>query len=103
MGSLCRRLRGEQDSESMFDADAFLRVEEYVVAAQAEVAPKVAQRAELVGIPEVAELLGVKRETVDKWRRRGRLPEPGWVVGGSPVWEAGEIRAWAKTTGRAAA
>ncbi|HEX7276278.1 MAG TPA: ParB/RepB/Spo0J family partition protein [Acidimicrobiales bacterium] len=103
MASICRRLRGEQDSESMFDADAFLRVEEYVVAAQAEVAPKVAERVALVGIPEVAEMLGVKRETVDKWRRRGVLPVPGWVVGGSPVWEAGVIVAWAVATGRAAA
>ena len=49
MGSLCRRLRGEQDSESMFDADAFLQVEQYVVEALADVAPKVAARVESSG------------------------------------------------------
>lgn len=29
-----------------------------------------------LGIREVAELLGVSRDTVDEWTKRGRLPQP---------------------------
>lgn len=53
-----------------------------------------------VGIIEIAERLGVKRQTVDTWRLRGLLPEPRWTVGGRPCWDWTDIEAWAKETGR---
>lgn len=53
-----------------------------------------------VGIAEIAEMLGVSRNTVDQWRHRGDLPGPRWTVGGRPAWEADTIRQWAETTGR---
>ena len=56
---------------------------------------------EPVGLLEIAERLGVARSTVDKWRIRGLLPEPRWVVGGRPAWPWTEIRTWAEETGRA--
>lgn len=55
---------------------------------------------EPVGIPEIAERLGVKRPTVDQWRWRGLLPEPDYTIGGRPAWEWDTIRAWAETTNR---
>lgn len=53
-----------------------------------------------VGIPEIAQRLGVKRPTVDVWRTRGLLPEPRWTVGGRPAWEWADVEAWAKGSGR---
>jgi predicted DNA-binding transcriptional regulator AlpA len=54
-----------------------------------------------VGIPEVAEKLGVKRATVDQWIQRGLLPEPDWTVGGRPAWNWPTVWRWAEETGRA--
>lgn len=53
-----------------------------------------------VGIPEIAERLGVKRATVDQWRLRGLLPDPKWTVGGRPAWDWTDVEKWAKETGR---
>lgn len=67
---------------------------------------------ELIGIIDVARLLGVKRQTVDLWRvrdRRGRtvaepLPEPlvpnERCTSTCPLWSRSEILAWAKASGR---
>jgi hypothetical protein len=54
----------------------------------------------VVGIPEIAVWLRVKRSTVDVWRARGRLPEPLGVVGGGPVWDRSVVWDWARRTGR---
>lgn len=53
-----------------------------------------------VGIPEIADRLNVKRETVDMWRYRGLLPDPKWVVGGRPAWDWKDVELWARETGR---
>lgn len=50
-----------------------------------------------VGIPEIATLFGVARNTVDQWRsgRRGNgFPDPDFTVGGRPAWRWGTIRGW---------
>lgn len=47
-----------------------------------------------VGIAEIAERLGVRRQTVDMWRYRGVLPSPRWSVGGRPAWELADVVAW---------
>jgi predicted DNA-binding transcriptional regulator AlpA len=39
-----------------------------------------------VGITEIAAMLNVQRPTVDRWRTRGLLPAPDWIVGGRPAW-----------------
>ena len=56
---------------------------------------------EPVGIVEIADRLGVQRQTVDQWRQRRLLPEPRWTVGGRPAWSWPEIERWAQATGRA--
>jgi len=57
-------------------------------------------RADPVGIVEIAERLDVVRDTVDKWRERGLLPDADYTVGGRPAWEWSTIEAWAVETGR---
>lgn len=57
---------------------------------------------EPVGLPEIADRLGVKRQTADVWRHRGVLPEAEWTVGGRPAWNWSTIETWARETGRIA-
>ena len=54
----------------------------------------------LLGLMEIADLLGVQHETCHRWRFRGIMPEPDWTVSGTPVWERATITAWARETGR---
>lgn len=54
----------------------------------------------LLGPCEVADLLGVERNTVDVWSHRGILPEPWAVISGTKLWPRHEIVAWAQRTGR---
>lgn len=56
--------------------------------------------ADPVGVDDIAERLGVKRQTVSMWRWRGLLPEPTWTVSGLPCWDWPEIERWARDTGR---
>jgi hypothetical protein len=58
-------------------------------------------KCEPVGSVEIAERLGVKRNTVDHWRLRATgFPEPRWTVGGRPAWDWEDIATWARETGR---
>lgn len=53
-----------------------------------------------VGIKEIAERLGVKRTTVDRWLQRKLMPPPTWQIGGRPAWEWDDVEQWAIRTGR---
>lgn len=54
-----------------------------------------------VGIPEIADRLGVTRDAVNQWRKRNLgFPAPAWTVGGRPCWAWQDVHQWAKTTGR---
>lgn len=55
----------------------------------------------IVGLIEIAPLCGVKRQTVDKWRWAGKLPEPDLTISNRPLWFRETIEAWANS--RAAA
>ena len=55
---------------------------------------------EIIGIKEIAELLGVVRGTVDAWRWRGVLVEPDGAASGRPLWHRDTILEWARQTGR---
>jgi predicted DNA-binding transcriptional regulator AlpA len=57
-------------------------------------------RVELVGMAEIAELLGVELETVHTWRHRGVLPEPFTLVSDRPAWRLEVVLGWAESTGR---
>jgi hypothetical protein len=65
--------------------------------------------ADLVGIAEIAEQLGVAPRTVSMWRyRHQRTPRPPWqpfpephtTISGHPCWQWKDVEAWAKVTGR---
>lgn len=54
-----------------------------------------------VGLVEIAQRLGVQRQTAVAWRVRKLLPDPRWTVSGAPAWDWQEdIEPWAKETGR---
>ena len=53
-----------------------------------------------VGLSEIADRLGVARQTAKQWRLRGVLPEPKWTVSGSPAWDWVDVQRWARKTGR---
>jgi ParB family chromosome partitioning protein len=100
--ALTNKLYAQQQSEPMFDPASFMQVEEFVADACATVAANstVDEVNDPVGTREIAELLKVKAPTVEMWRHRGLLPEPRWVISGTPIWEATEIEQWARATGR---
>ena len=49
---------------------------------------------------EIAERLGVSKQTVARWRRRGLLPEPDFHAGDKPAWDWHGVEEWAQATGR---
>jgi hypothetical protein len=54
-----------------------------------------------VGLKEIADRLGVPRQTPKTWHARGVLPDPGpGQVSGAPWWPWERIREWAIETGR---
>lgn len=61
---------------------------------------------DIIGAEDIAAMLGVQLQTVHRWRTRGRemgegaLPEPEWVIGGTPIWQRGTIVRWARQSGR---
>lgn len=115
-GALCDRLMLEQQQEGFFDPDSFMRAEEYAADAQ-EVAAASGPKAELmrlrarlaeleergtdlVGVQEIADMLGVQVRTVHMWQHRGRMPARDATVSGLPAWYRETVRAWARETGR---
>lgn len=56
---------------------------------------------DLVGISEVAEMLGVTRQRADKLSRTAPdFPPPASTLHGGRVWLRSKIDAWARKTGR---
>jgi predicted DNA-binding transcriptional regulator AlpA len=54
--------------------------------------------ADPVGAVEIANRLGVQRNTVDQWRqRRIGFPAPTWIIGGRPAWDWPQIEQWHNT------
>ncbi|WP_028657255.1 helix-turn-helix transcriptional regulator [Nocardioides sp. J54] len=54
----------------------------------------------LMGIAEIAELLGVTRARVHQLRQQGALPAPYDSLAMGPVWLRADIETWARETGR---
>jgi chromosome partitioning protein len=55
---------------------------------------------QLLGLSEVADLLGASRQTVGNWRqRREGFPRPVAELKSGPIWQRSAILEWAKATG----
>jgi predicted DNA-binding transcriptional regulator AlpA len=48
----------------------------------------------VLGAAELAERLGVSRELVSQWLKRGKLPEPDQRLAMGPVWRETTITTW---------
>jgi predicted DNA-binding transcriptional regulator AlpA len=59
------------------------------------------QRIDLVGVAEVASMLGVKRQRIDQLSRTSRdFPRPVAVIAAGRIWLRADIEKWAEETGR---
>lgn len=66
--SLCKRLRTEQDQDSMFDADSFLQVEEFVLTARQTTTPTASLRKLAAQMADALEAAGLAPELVAQAR-----------------------------------
>lgn len=48
---------------------------------------------DLVGTAEAAEILGVERPRIGRWRERGIMPEPIRQLAATPLWTKDQIKA----------
>ncbi len=56
----------------------------------------------LVGVAEIAAMLGVSRQRVDELAKSGAgFPQPAAVLTAGRIWEREDVEAWARETGRA--
>jgi len=55
---------------------------------------------ELVGVAEVAALLGVSTQRVDQLARTEGFPAPVAVLAAGRIWRRADIERWARRTGR---
>jgi predicted DNA-binding transcriptional regulator AlpA len=53
---------------------------------------------DLVGVPEIAEILGVSRPSVWRYVRRNDFPDPDAQVSGKRLWKRSAVERWAKKT-----
>jgi prophage regulatory protein len=55
---------------------------------------------DLVGLTEIAEILGVSRQRAGQLADGDDFPEPISVLAAGRVWKRADIEAWARRTGR---
>jgi predicted DNA-binding transcriptional regulator AlpA len=48
----------------------------------------------LLTASQVAELLGLSRNTITAYKAREQMPEPDVVYGRTPLWKEATIKAW---------
>ncbi|MGH3917781.1 MAG: hypothetical protein ACRDSG_01850, partial [Pseudonocardiaceae bacterium] len=66
------------------------------------VATDITWHAQLISMPEIAELAAVQRPVVTTWRRRhGNFPSPAGISGTRQLFDAREVAEWLIATGRA--
>lgn len=55
---------------------------------------------ELVGLQEIADILGVSRTRADQIVRQKGFPEPLDVIAAGRIWDKAEVLKWARESGR---
>ncbi len=59
------------------------------------------KKLDLMGPSMIATMLGVHRQQITLWRRKGTMPEPVAVLDGNrPLWHRAQIVKWAADTGK---
>jgi predicted DNA-binding transcriptional regulator AlpA len=53
---------------------------------------------DLLGVPEIADLLGVSRRTAWRYVERPHFPEPAAQVSGKRLWQRRAVEKWANKT-----
>ena len=94
--TICGELQAAQDQSGFFDLDAFT-VEDYSAAVERSAPVLGANPDDRFGPEEVADLLGVKRNTLAVWRKRGSLPLPDETISGLPIWKRATLDLWNET------
>ncbi len=57
---------------------------------------------ELVGVAEIADMLGVTRQRVHQLTKTAEFPRPLAELSAGVIWDRAEVERWARTTGRLA-
>jgi len=57
----------------------------------------------LVGLAEIADLLGVSRQRADQLSREAGFPNPVASLKGGRIWRTEDVEAWLTTSGRSGA
>src|SRR2546429_8982360 len=52
---------------------------------------------DLLGVAEIAEMIGVGRKTVAAYVARGQMPAPDLKLACGPIWRGERVRAWIAT------
>ncbi len=55
---------------------------------------------DLVGLTEIAEMLGISPQRVDQLAATESFPEPVAELAAGRVWKRADVEKWAKATGR---
>lgn len=55
---------------------------------------------ELVGVAEIAKLLGLTRQRVNQLVRDPEFPQPAAELSAGRIWRLEDVEAWARRTGR---
>jgi predicted DNA-binding transcriptional regulator AlpA len=62
--------------------------------------PNLSHVGELVMVAEIADMFGVRRQSVDLWSKQPGFPEPVAVVKAGRIWRTADIVKWAEGKGR---
>lgn len=54
----------------------------------------------LVGVTEIAAMLGVTRQRADQLTRRGDFPKPEATISAGRIWKKKDVERWARQKGR---
>lgn len=65
-----------------------------------DIADRLRDLVDPVGVAEIMHRCGVTRRSVDKWRERCHFPAQRWEVGGRSAWDWADVEAWGRATGR---
>ena len=58
------------------------------------------EKLDVMGLAEIAETYGVRRQTAHQWTNNKKFPDPAARLRMGPIWFTEQVDRWAHTTGR---